>query len=153
MGDLFVAPVLEQGALDRQVDLPSGAAWFDFWSGAPAESGRYDVPLDSIAVYAPRGAIIPMYTDAPDTLRDGPLSGLVTRDEVDTARTVTIFGSGSVDADFRFTEADGTRYEVTGSCTGPGTTAFSTANGSFDVNGLHIRILSPVERVYTVIVR
>ena len=153
LGDLFVAPVVEQGALERQVDLPAGAAWFDYWTGAAAESGRYDVPLDSIAVFAPRGAIIPMYTDAPDTLRDGPLPGLVTRDEVDTARTVTIFGSGSVDANYSFTEADGTVYEVSGTCTGPGSTAFSTSNGSFDVNGLHVRIQSPIERVYTVIVR
>lgn len=153
LGDLLVAPVLTEGATSRQVDLPAGPAWFDYWTGDAATSGVYDVPLDQIAVFAPQGAIVPTYTDAPDTLRDGPLSGVVTRDEVDTARTVTVFASGATDADWRFTEADGTTYAVTGACTGPGTTAGQTANGTLTVSGLTIRITSPVERVYTVIVR
>lgn len=111
------------------------------------------MPLDSIAVFAPEGAIVPMYTDAPDTLRDGPLPGLVTRDEVDTARTVTVFASGATDADWRFTEADGTTYTVTGSCTGPGTTAGQTLAGALTVSGLTVQVNGPVERTYTVIVR
>ena len=60
--ELFVAPVYEQGAITRQVELPAGK-WFDYWSGKEYEGGKsYEVaaPLDVIPVFARAGAIIPM---------------------------------------------------------------------------------------------
>lgn len=150
LGDLLVAPVLEEGALARQVDLPSEASWFDFWTGAAASSGEYAVPLDSIAVFAPSGAIVPMFTDPADTLVDGPLSGVVTRDEVDTGRTVYIFGSGS-SLSSSFTEADGTRYTVSGAASVAETTVDVTT-GTARVGGLDVTIEGPIARRYTLVV-
>lgn len=39
LGDLLVAPVMEQGALSRQVALPAAVPWFDYWTGEAATSG------------------------------------------------------------------------------------------------------------------
>jgi alpha-glucosidase (family GH31 glycosyl hydrolase) len=150
LGDLLVAPVLEEGALARQVDLPGETSWFDFWTGAPASSGEYSVPLDSIAVFAPSGAIVPTFTDPADTLVDGPLSGLVTRAEVDTGRTVYIFGSGS-SLSATFQEADGTTYTVSGAAA-TGATTVQVATGTAQVGGLDVKIDGPVERTYTLVV-
>lgn len=151
LGDLLVAPVMEEGALSRRVDLPTGPAWYDYWTGAPAASGDYSVPLDSIAVFAPAGAIVPTYTDAADTLFDGPLSGLVTRDEVDVGRTVYVFGSGNT-LSSRFSEADGTTYSVSGTSTGAAQATVQTATGTALVGGLDVSITGPVERTYTIVV-
>jgi alpha-glucosidase len=46
---LLVASVVEPGATTREVRLPAGAAWFDFWSGERFEGGQ------SIARPAPWG--------------------------------------------------------------------------------------------------
>ncbi len=51
--DLFVAPVIEKGAVNRRVCLPEGE-WLHFWSGAPYRGGReYTVsaPLGRPAVF------------------------------------------------------------------------------------------------------
>ncbi|MSP54051.1 MAG: hypothetical protein EXR69_00350 [Myxococcales bacterium] len=153
LGDLLVAPVMEEGAVSRRVDLPAAVGWFDFWTGEAAQTGTFDVPLDSIAVFAPVGAIVPMYTDIADTLFDGPLSGLVTADEVDTGRTVHVFASGGASVSGRFEEADGTTYTVTGTATGPAEATVRTASGDVVVAGLTVQIRGPVERTYAVVVR
>lgn len=153
LGDLLVAPVMEEGALSRGVDLPSAVGWFDFWTGQAVQSGEFDVPLDSIAVFAPVGAIVPMYTDVADTLFEGPLSGLVTADEVDTGRTVYVFASGASSISSSFTEADGTSYSVSGVATGPAESTVQADSGDVSVGGLTVQIRGPVERTYAVVVR
>ncbi|MFN7145691.1 MAG: TIM-barrel domain-containing protein, partial [Myxococcota bacterium] len=107
---LLVAPVLEMGAAGREVDLPAATPWYDFWTGAPVESGWFDVPVAEIATFAPAGAIVPMFVEAPDTLVTGALDGLTTLDDADPARVVHVF-AGAAGA---FTEADGTAYETDG---------------------------------------
>ena len=159
LGDLLVAPVMEEGALSRQVDLPAaneamaGGGWFDFWTGEPAQSGNFDVPLDSIAVFAPAGAIVPMYTDVADTLVEGPLSGLVTVDEVDVGRTVNVFASGAGSISSSFEEVDGTAYTVSGTATGPASSTVETVSGDVEVGGLTVEIRGPIVRMYAVVVR
>ncbi len=142
---LFVAPVLEAGVTGRDVALPAGTTWFDFWTGAPAESGWHDVPVDEIAVFAPAGAIVPLFADAPDTLVSGALDGVSTLDDADTARVVRVF-AGAAGA---FTEADGTAYATDGAATGSGTTTDTFASGSLTAGGLTLTIDGDTERTYT----
>src|SRR5204862_174875 len=60
---LLVAPVVEAGATEREVDLPRGD-WIDFWTGAEV-AGSGDVvaeaPLGRIPVWVRRGALIVTY--------------------------------------------------------------------------------------------
>ena len=62
---ILVNPVTEQGATTRHLYLPQ-AKWFDFWTGAAAEGGKFaDVaaPLDRMPLYVRAGSIIPMGPD------------------------------------------------------------------------------------------
>jgi len=63
---LWVAPVLEQEARERQAYLPRGE-WLDFWSGEPVQGGREVVvqaPLERIPLWVRRGSILVTYPAA-----------------------------------------------------------------------------------------
>lgn len=143
---LFVAPVVEAGASTRWVDLPDAVTWYDWWTGEVAVDGTVDSPVDHIPVYAPAGAIVPLFAEPPDTFVDGPLEGLRTHHDVDDARIVRVYAG----LDGALEEADGTRYRSTGKATGPGTVSGSFATGTLSVNGVTVTIDGPVERAYTV---
>ena len=58
--DLLVAPVLFQGATDREIYLPKGD-WFDFWTGNKFVGGRtiqQPVTIDSIPIFVRGGGMI-----------------------------------------------------------------------------------------------
>ncbi|HEV2769186.1 MAG TPA: glycoside hydrolase family 31 protein [Solirubrobacteraceae bacterium] len=60
---LWVAPVLEDGARERQVVLPRGR-WIETWSGDVVEGGRTVVapaPLERIPVWVREGALVVTY--------------------------------------------------------------------------------------------
>ena len=60
---LWVAPVLEAGAREREVDLPRGD-WLDFWTGEPVSGGGEVVasaPLGRIPVWVRRGSLVVTY--------------------------------------------------------------------------------------------
>lgn len=142
---LFVAPVLEEGASGLEVDLPAGATWYDWWTGARAESGWLDVAVGDIAVFAPAGAVVPLFTDVPDTLVRGPLDGLTTLDDADGLRTIRVFAG----APGSFTEEDGTSYVTNGQADGSGKTTGTLESGELSAGGLTLTIDGPTERTYT----
>jgi alpha-glucosidase len=142
---LFVAPVLEEGAIGRDVALPSGATWYDWWTGAPATSGWVDVAVADIAVFAPAGAIVPVFTEAPDTLVSGALDGLTTLDDADGHRTLRVFAGAAGS----FSEADGTSYTTDGEADSSGSTVATLASGDLSAGGLTLTIDGTVERTYT----
>lgn len=56
--DLLVAPVVTEGATERAVYLPDGAAWRDAWTGAMLPGGQWltaPAPLETIPVYVRDG--------------------------------------------------------------------------------------------------
>jgi alpha-D-xyloside xylohydrolase len=57
----LVAPVTTYKARSRSVYLPSGAAWYDFWTGRTVSAGKIDAPapLDAMPVFVRAGSIIP----------------------------------------------------------------------------------------------
>jgi alpha-D-xyloside xylohydrolase len=76
----LVSPVYEYGARDRDVYLPAGTSWYDFYTGDRVDGGAHvkaAAPLSRIPLYVRAGSIIPIgpeiqYTgekpDAPITL-------------------------------------------------------------------------------------
>lgn len=148
LGDLLVAPVLEDGARSRVVDLPADTTWWRWPTLAPASSGTYDVPLTEIPVFVPAGATVPTFADPPDTLRTDALSGVSTYDDADARRVVYVLGGGA-----DFLEADGTSYAPRGTPDGPAERTVTLKDGSVEVGGITVRIRGPRSREYTVIVR
>jgi alpha-D-xyloside xylohydrolase len=62
----LVSPVTEYKARTRQVYLPAGAAWFDFWTGKDARSGvtiAAEAPYDRLPVFVRAGSIVPVGPD------------------------------------------------------------------------------------------
>jgi alpha-D-xyloside xylohydrolase len=56
--DVLVAPVVVEGARERQLYLPSGTTWRDAWTGAEHQGGEWvtaPAPLDTIPVYLRAG--------------------------------------------------------------------------------------------------
>jgi alpha-D-xyloside xylohydrolase len=61
--DYLVAPVLYEGLREREVYLPSGAAWTNAWTGESFEGGRIvtsSAPLDIIPVFCRDSAKLPL---------------------------------------------------------------------------------------------
>ena len=143
---LLVAPVLERGALGREVELPDDVAWWAWPSLDPAESGWFDAALDQIPVFCPAGATLPVLTEAPDTLRHSS-AGLTDLDAVDGERVVYLCGGGG-----EFVEGDGTHYAASGTPTGPGEASAALEDGTVEVAGVSLTIRGPRERLYRVVV-
>ncbi|MDD4922359.1 MAG: glycoside hydrolase family 31 protein, partial [Bacteroidales bacterium] len=60
---LLVNPVTEPGAASRDVYLPSGTSWVDFWTGETWTGGqtiKADAPISRIPLYVRAGSVIPM---------------------------------------------------------------------------------------------
>lgn len=57
--DLLVAPVTEQGAISREVYLPTGTTWVEAWNGQEFQGGQQlkaNAPLERIPVYWRKGS-------------------------------------------------------------------------------------------------
>lgn len=58
----LVCPVVEAGTASRQVYLPQGCQWIDYWTGKVYEPGTTliaDAPLERMPLYVRAGSIIP----------------------------------------------------------------------------------------------
>jgi alpha-glucosidase (family GH31 glycosyl hydrolase) len=58
----LVAPVTEQGATSREVYLPAGADWYNYWTNERVKGGqsiKVDAPIDTIPLFVRAGSIIP----------------------------------------------------------------------------------------------
>jgi alpha-D-xyloside xylohydrolase len=59
----LVCPVTQKGANSREVYLPSGSSWIDFWTGATYEGGKKiqaSAPIQTMPLYVRAGSIVPM---------------------------------------------------------------------------------------------
>jgi alpha-D-xyloside xylohydrolase len=68
--DFLVAPVTSQGQTRKQVYLPAGADWYDYWTHTRIPGGRtvtVDAPIDRIPVFVRAGSILPLGAVVPST--------------------------------------------------------------------------------------
>lgn len=142
---LLVAPVMERGATGRNVDLPGGVDWYDWWTGQKVQSGWFDAATDEIPVFAAGGTIVPTLAWAPDTFTDATDPDVTTLADADAERTIHVFGTGGT-----FTEADGTTYTASGVASSPGSVTRTLISGTIDLNGLSLDIEGDTKRTYTV---
>jgi alpha-D-xyloside xylohydrolase len=66
----LVAPITEQGQTEKDVYLPAGTDWYDFWTNEKFSGGRWikaQAPIDRIPVFVKAGSVIPMGADVQST--------------------------------------------------------------------------------------
>lgn len=66
----LVAPVTEQGQTEKDVYLPAGADWYNFWTNEKLSGGRWvkvAAPIDRIPVFVRTGSIVPLGSDIQST--------------------------------------------------------------------------------------
>jgi alpha-glucosidase/alpha-D-xyloside xylohydrolase len=58
----LVAPVTEQGATSREVYLPTGCDWYNYWTNERLHGGqtvRVNAPIDTLPLFVRAGSIVP----------------------------------------------------------------------------------------------
>jgi alpha-D-xyloside xylohydrolase len=76
----LVAPVTDQGATSREVYLPAGADWYNFWTNERLSGGqtiRVDAPIDTIPLFVRAGSIIPLGTQIESTSQKQELAKIL----------------------------------------------------------------------------
>ncbi len=97
---LLVAPVTEQGVTSREVYLPAGTDWYNYWTNEKVHGGHsitVNAPIDTIPLFVKAGSIIPVGAPVEST------------NEVQTIAKLKVY-PGS-DANFDLYNDDGTTYD------------------------------------------
>ncbi|WP_244950851.1 glycoside hydrolase family 31 protein [Pedobacter suwonensis] len=58
----LVAPVTDKGMTSKEIYLPSGSKWFDFWTGEVVKGGqtiKRETPMEIVPLYVKAGSIVP----------------------------------------------------------------------------------------------
>ncbi|MBW8734619.1 MAG: glycoside hydrolase family 31 protein [Asticcacaulis sp.] len=66
----LVAPVTEQAQTEKDVYLPAGSDWYNFWTNEKLTGGRWvkvAAPVDQIPVFVRAGSIVPLGSDIQST--------------------------------------------------------------------------------------
>jgi alpha-D-xyloside xylohydrolase len=109
---LLVAPVTEQGRTTREVYLPAGADWYNFWTNERFHGGQsitVAAPIDTLPLFVRAGSILPLGTPVESTN--------------DTQKIASLRIYPGADGDFDLYRDDGKTY------------AYET--GNFEVAHLH----------------
>jgi alpha-D-xyloside xylohydrolase len=75
----LVAPVVEQGRTSRQVYLPAGTDWYNFWTNQKLHGGQtvtVAAPIDTLPLFVRAGSILPMGAPVESTNEKQPLQEL-----------------------------------------------------------------------------
>jgi alpha-D-xyloside xylohydrolase len=97
---LLVAPVTEQGRTSREVYLPAGTDWFNYWTNERVHGGQsiaVAAPIDTIPLFVRAGSILPLGAPVEST------------NEVQKIAKLRIYPGA--DADFNLYSDDGSTYD------------------------------------------
>jgi alpha-D-xyloside xylohydrolase len=98
---LLVNPVYSSGVHDRELYLPAGKGWYEFYSGKYNRGGQHiraDAPYEKIPVFVKEGSIIPFGPELQYT-------------EERAADPITLFVYTGSNAEFTLYEDEGTNYD------------------------------------------
>ncbi|MGH9594017.1 MAG: TIM-barrel domain-containing protein, partial [Bryobacteraceae bacterium] len=100
LGPAFlVAPVTEQGSTTKQVYLPAGVDWYNFWTGERLKGGQtieVSAPIDTIPLFVRAGSILPLGSPVENT------------HQAQTIEKILVYPGA--DADFTLFSDDGQTY-------------------------------------------
>ncbi len=88
---LLVAPVTQQGATSRQVYLPAGSDWYNYWTDQKLPGGQtvaVQAPIDQIPLFVKAGSILPLGAPVESTHDKQPLAQIKIYPGADAAFTL-----------------------------------------------------------------
>lgn len=100
-GDMMVCPITDYNVAGRDVYLPAGSEWIDYWSGERYGGGKWifsESPIDHLPVFVRAGAIVP-------TTKAVEFTDAIPQDKL----TINIYDGN--DARFLIYEDDGITYD------------------------------------------
>ncbi len=87
----LVAPVTEQGATSREVYLPAGADWYNFWTNERIHGGQsiqVDAPIETLPLFVRAGSILPLGSAIENTVEAQKIAKLRVYPGADAAFTL-----------------------------------------------------------------
>jgi alpha-D-xyloside xylohydrolase len=96
----LVAPVTEQGATSREVYLPAGSDWYNYWTNERVRGGqtiRVEAAIDTIPLFVRAGSILPL---------GSPIESTAQSQKIAKVRVYP-----GADASFTLFSDDGTTYD------------------------------------------
>jgi alpha-glucosidase/alpha-D-xyloside xylohydrolase len=96
----LVAPVTEQGATHREVYLPAGSDWYNYWTNQRLHGGQtivVDAPIDTLPLFVKAGSIVPLGSEVLST------------QQPQTIASVRVYPGA--DGSFRVFQDDGKTYD------------------------------------------
>ena len=109
LGDLLVAPIVEEGVIQRGVYLPEGG-WYDFWSGKRYEGQsmiEVSAALDRIPVFLREGGAVMLHLPAEGRLGDDVGNQVGNYDHL-------VLLTGGTAADYSFRDSTGHSFRLSG---------------------------------------
>jgi len=97
---LLVAPVTEQGVTSREVYLPAGTDWYNYWTNERVHGGQsiaVNAPIDTIPLFVKAGSILPLGAPVEST------------NELQKVAKLKVYPGA--DASFELYNDDGTTYD------------------------------------------
>jgi alpha-D-xyloside xylohydrolase len=97
----LVAPITEQGQTEKEVYLPAGTDWYNFWTNEKLAGGRWvkvAAPIDQIPLFVRAGTILPLGAPVQSTASKQAIAQILVY-------------PGTADATFTLYDDDGLTYD------------------------------------------
>ncbi|WP_338059370.1 DUF5110 domain-containing protein [Bacillus coahuilensis] len=111
---MMLAPVVEEGQTQRDVYLPEGTTWTDYWTGEKFEGGQtmtVDAPLDHLPIFVKGDSIIPT-RDVQQYTGEQPLETLILDTYVDDKVDYTFYEDDASTEEYKDGEYNETNFTV-----------------------------------------
>lgn len=112
---LMIAPVVKPGQASRQVYLPAGSRWTDYWTGATFTGGQTitrQTPLSVMPIYIKSDSLIPT-RDVQQYWDEKPLTNLILDGVVDKEASTTFYEDDGWTLDYQQGEYNETTFTAT----------------------------------------
>jgi alpha-D-xyloside xylohydrolase len=120
----LVAPVTEQGQTQKDVYLPAGSDWYNYWTNEKLAGGRWvkvAAPIEQIPLFVRAGSIIPI---------GAPVQSTATRQAI---AQILVYPGRNVD--FNLYDDDGTSYDYEKGKGSSTRLQWNDASGKLNVSG------------------
>ncbi|SDP51315.1 glycoside hydrolase family 31 protein [Halobacillus aidingensis] len=112
--EMMLAPIVEEGQTERDVYLPEGETWVDYWTGEEFDGGQTittEAQLDHLPIYVKKDSMIPT-REVQQYTGEKPLENLVLDTYLNEKATYSFYEDDGATLDYKDGEYNVTDLEV-----------------------------------------